>query len=265
LHGTRDAVTMSARMPPITLYQFPISHYCEKIRWVLEHKGIAYAVKNQFPGPHAFTNRRRVGRSTVPLLIDGHHAIGNSSDIALYLDDQFPERRLIPHEPEQRARVLALEAYFDEQAGPAVRRYVYSFVTRRADLFRQVFFRGYDSARRTAGALTSRVLVKAIGGMYRVNDVSAAESLAILEAVFARVESLTDGDPERYLCGPDLTLADITAASLLAPLVAPENSPWAVEISIPEVLALRERLRARDGGRWVLARYAQNRAASPSA
>lgn len=252
-------------MPPITLYQFPISHYCEKIRWVLEHKGIAYAVKNQFPGPHAFANRRRVGRTTVPVLIDGHHAVGNSSDIALYLDDQFPEHRLIPHAPEERAQVLALEAYFDEQAGPAVRRYVYSFATRRADVFREVFFRGYDGARRAAGALASGFLVKAIGGMYRVNDDSAAESLATIEAVFARVEELAGGDPQRYLCGTDLTLADITAASLLGPLLGPENSPWGVEISIPEVRALRERMRTTPGGRWVLARYAQNRATAPSA
>ena len=32
------------------LYQFPISHYCEKARWQLDHKGLAYRTRNLLPG-----------------------------------------------------------------------------------------------------------------------------------------------------------------------------------------------------------------------
>jgi glutathione S-transferase len=35
----------------ITLYQFQFSHYCEKARWALDYKGLAYAPKNLLPGP----------------------------------------------------------------------------------------------------------------------------------------------------------------------------------------------------------------------
>jgi hypothetical protein len=36
----------------IELYQFPFSHYCEKVRWALDYKGIAYRTVNLLPGFH---------------------------------------------------------------------------------------------------------------------------------------------------------------------------------------------------------------------
>lgn len=246
-------------MPQLTLHQFPLSHYCEKIRWVLDYKGLRYDLNNQFPGAHALVNRRLVGRTTVPLLVDGHHAIGESSAIALYLDDQFPDRRLIPVSGEERNRVLALEGFFDQQAGPAVRRYVYGFVLRRPSLFSKVFFTGYGRMLQALGHVTSSFIAKQIAKMYKVGGDSASESLALIDASFARLEELIEDDPDAYLVGSQLTLADITAATLLGPLIAPSGSPWTMEIDVPEVLALREKLRARPGGRWVLARYERDR------
>jgi glutathione S-transferase len=38
------------------LYQFPLSHYCEKARWLLDHKELDYVAHNLIPGFHrAFT------------------------------------------------------------------------------------------------------------------------------------------------------------------------------------------------------------------
>lgn len=246
-------------MADLLLHQFPISHYCEKIRWVLEHKQLPYTVKNQFPGVHMLVNRRLVGRGSVPLLVDGHHAVGNSSDIALYLEDQFPNVRLIPSSGEERVRVLALEAEFDEQAGPAVRRFVYSFVTPRPRLFKQIFFAGYSGAVRALGEVAGAVVARQVAAMYRVGPNSAGEAKRAIDAACDRLEELLEGDAERYLVGDTLSLADVTAASLLGPLVAPPGSPWTMEHDIPELLALRASLRTRLAGRWVLARYARDR------
>jgi len=243
----------------LTLHQFPISHYCEKIRWVLDRKGLSYTVKNQLPGVHMLVNRRLVGRGSVPLLVDGGHAIGNSSDIALYVDDQFPRPRLIPTDAPERAAVLELEAYFDRHVGPAVRRWVYGFILPRPELFRRVFFDGYDGLARKLGRLASNLLVPEIARMYGVNAASADESWRAIEAGLETLERRLHGDPHRYLVGAHLTLADVTAAALLGPLLAPPESPWCDDLGLRELTERRHALRARPAGQWVLRRYALDR------
>jgi glutathione S-transferase len=243
----------------LLLHQFPISHYCEKIRWVMDHKGLAYAIKNQVPGVHILVNQRLVGRGSVPVLVDGGHAIGESSDIALYLDDQYPERQLVPRASEERDAVLALEAYFDEHAGPAVRRYIYGFVLRDVTLFRQLFLRGYGGLSRLVLRFAATPLAGRIAAMYKVGGTGSDEALAGIERALSRLEELTRGDPSRYLVGDRLTLADITAASLLAPLLAPPHSPWDLELPVTELNTLRATLRERPAGRWVMERYAKDR------
>ncbi|HKX12345.1 MAG TPA: glutathione S-transferase N-terminal domain-containing protein, partial [bacterium] len=42
------------------LYQFPISHYCEKARWALAFKEIPYRIVNLAPGLH-FRRTRNMG------------------------------------------------------------------------------------------------------------------------------------------------------------------------------------------------------------
>ena len=42
----------------LSLYQFPISHYCEKIRRALDYEKLDYRVVNLLPGFHASTAKR---------------------------------------------------------------------------------------------------------------------------------------------------------------------------------------------------------------
>lgn len=65
----------------LTLYQFPISHYCEKVRWALDHKKLDYQVKNLLPGMHDGTATKLAGSSSLPILVHDGQAIQNSSDI----------------------------------------------------------------------------------------------------------------------------------------------------------------------------------------
>ena len=246
-------------MAELLLHQFPISHFCEKARWLLEAKGLRYRVKNQFPGLHARINRKLVGSTTVPVLIHDGHAVGDSSAIARYLDQHFASWQSIPDDPAEREQVLALEREFDDSAGVHGRRYMYSFVLRDHELLRRLFFAEYGPLARTVGGLAVRVLRTKISALYRTGARGVEESGPIVERALQRIEALTGGDPARYLVGDRLTLADVTAASLLAPMLGPPGTPWSADPEMAELRAMREQVRARPAGQWILERYAQDR------
>jgi glutathione S-transferase len=72
-----------------------------------------------------------------------------------------------------------------------------------------------------------------------------------------RVErELGDGE---YLVGESFTVADLTAASLFTPILAPPQRPYAPTELAPPLLELRAELTARPGGAWVEEMYARHR------
>jgi glutathione S-transferase len=89
--------------------QFSISHYCEKSCWHLDHKGLGFQVDNLFPGLHRLKSARLAGIVTLPILKDGEQVIGDSTQIALYLETHYPDHPLLPADAAQRAEVLELE------------------------------------------------------------------------------------------------------------------------------------------------------------
>jgi len=247
------------------LLQFPISHYCEKTRWHLDLKGLAYEVRNVLPGFHLPVTWRLGTDRTVPVLIDGASAIGDSTAIALHLEASYPRAPLVPLSGVDRERVLQIEAYFDDALGPAVRKWLYGEAMKTPGMLRSLFFRGYGSMGRAAGYFIAGILEYEIRRRYRIDEGGVVEASRDIEAAVDRLEQWVDGDPERYLVGDGLTLADVAAASLLAPLVAPPASPWLADQPIPSALAeRRQALRERPAGKWVLKRYARDRPGRPS-
>ena len=80
----------------IKLYQFPISHYCEKIRWVLDYKSLDYEITNLLVGRHRDVTLKLAPKSAVPVLVHDDVAVQNSSDIVTYLETTFPDPSLTP-------------------------------------------------------------------------------------------------------------------------------------------------------------------------
>src|SRR5688572_3981204 len=102
------------------LWHIPLSHYSEKARWALDYKGIAH--RRRVLGPdYLLRTWWATGTGKLPVLwLDGR-AIGDSTRIIAALEARFPEPRLYPADAGERARALALEDYFDEGLGPALR------------------------------------------------------------------------------------------------------------------------------------------------
>lgn len=116
----------------VKLYQFCISHYSEKARWALDYKGVNYKPINLLPGQHARTITQMTrADSSVPVLDHDGQIVQGSAQIVDYLDQMFPDNPLTPADPILREQALEWEKKLDEQAGPAIRTWVYHYFLQR--------------------------------------------------------------------------------------------------------------------------------------
>jgi glutathione S-transferase len=254
--------------PERTLYQFPISHFCEKARWLLDAKGLAYNLVNLMPGPHRRVTQRLVkGSGSVPVLVDGATVLGDSTEIALHLERTYPTPPLLPPPGPGRDRALELEAYFDETAGIHVRRWAYGHIIDGGTNLGALMFGAYPTPQRWIGRAMIPLIKVILRRQYRIFPHKVEESRVKMLAGLERLERELGGDPSRYLVGSSLTIADITAASLYSPIILAENSPYAPrpEVEMPgPILELRKALLERPAGQWLQRLYQQDRLRSTS-
>jgi len=228
----------------LTLYQFPISHYCEKARWALDYKGLEFTRKTLLPGPHVKTAKRLAGASQVPILVDDGKAIQGSAAILDHLEARVPARPLTPADPGLEREARDWEAWLDAEVGVHVRRWMYSVLLDHPDLLIPMFthegpWYGPLLYRLIFPRLRKRIIV-----LLHLNARTARESG---ERVEAAVERLADRYAGRsYLVGEAFSRADLAAAALLAPLWMPPRYgvPWPATLPPPlqaPVTALRER------------------------
>ena len=233
------------------LYQFPLSHYSEKSRWNLDFKRLDYQCCSLVPGPHLLTARRLAGQSTLPILRDADRIVGDSTRIALYLDEHYPEHPLLPSAPDELHRVMALEALADD-LGVHVRRCVWSVVIEEDSINRLFFdFGSYSSLIKSASGVLRPVLRLMIRQRFGVWQVDTEESWKVLQAMMEMLTRQLDGHPENYLVGDSFTLADLAMAAMLAPLVGPAGSPWSDTRVQKSAESSRSVYRETVVGQWV--------------
>ncbi|MFW5876433.1 MAG: glutathione S-transferase family protein [Myxococcota bacterium] len=98
----------------ITLHQFEHSPFCDKIRRALRHKGVDFEVE-EVPMAQSPSRLKKINPAVkVPVLEHDDRIVTDSSDIALYLEDQFPEPPLWPEDARERALCHILEDWADE-------------------------------------------------------------------------------------------------------------------------------------------------------
>ena len=252
---------MSSALP--VLHQFLHSHYNEKARWALDWKGVAHLRVSYLPGPHLLQIKRLSGQTQAPVLeLEGERVAG-SARIVEALEGRFPERPLLPADPEARRLALAIQEEFDREVGPAVRTAVFSLLLEEPGYVCRLFSEGKPAAVRALyrGAFP---LVKI--AIAKANDVSRPGAVA---RAFARTERALDEVAKRArggsgpLAGEAFSVADLACASLLALLVDPEHPDMAWPKPMPERVAqFLARWAPHPGAQWVLAQYARHRPAS---
>jgi glutathione S-transferase len=227
-----------------------ISHYCEKARWALDRAGLPFEEEARAPGLHAPLVWRVAGQRSTPVLVDGARVVADSTLILDHVQ-AHPDARWRPW-PSGAAgeEARALEARFDDEVGPHVRRFAYHhLLPDRAATLRAVGSRTPAGQTRAFGILYP-LLSRLIRRGLRIDDAGAARSLAKLEGVTAFVESrLADG--RRYLVGDTFTGADLTFAALAGVMIMhPTYLPLPPEVLPPTLRDWVLRARERPAGQF---------------
>src|SRR5262249_44515444 len=160
-------------------------------------------------------------------------AIGDSAEIALYLERTYPAHSLLPTELDARTKVLDIEAFFDDRDGGDVRRYLYGKLMESPGRAAQALFSFYSGPSRLLGKIVGGRIEALLRRMYTIEADTVRSSRSTIIDAIDRIEQLTDGNPGRYLVSDRLTLADVTAASLLGPVVMPPGTPWEDVTDLP--------------------------------
>jgi glutathione S-transferase len=245
----------------LELLQFRHSPYNEKVRWALDFKQLAHRRRSLLPGPHVAVVKKLTGRTTTPVLLAEGQAIDGSARIIEWLEARYPVPPLLPADAAERAEALRIQAWFDDDLTPRMRRTVLDALLRQPGYFAAVFGDGSSSLKRAAYAcivpLAAPLVRKGNGitGTASVQDglLAAKQALDFVAKGTAR---------SGYLVGAQFSLADLTAASTLAVLVRPANSPMAAPQPVPASFQTLVDEHARHpAAEWLRRMYAMHRGA----
>jgi glutathione S-transferase len=193
----------------IVLYQFLTSPFCEKVRRMLNFKGIPFEI-HEVPRQQAAEYAWVSPAGKFPAICDNGTAVADSSDIAHYLEARYPQPALLPAEARERALVHMFEDWADESL------YFYEMLTRIVwPENNQAFL--LTAAATLPGlepAEVERVIVGRVTQVLREQGLGRKSRAAVLrdmERHFAALAALLDGG--RWLVGDCISLADIAVAS----------------------------------------------------
>ncbi|MDX6697650.1 MAG: glutathione S-transferase [Solirubrobacteraceae bacterium] len=204
-------------MAEAVLWHIEISHYNEKARWALDYKGVPHRRRAPQPGVlHPLVALVKTRRPTFPVLeLDGD-AIGDSTRIIGALEHRYPDPPLYPSDPAQRRRALELEDFFDEEVAPDVRRLAFYEISLDPELSTETLrTTGGPPLSGRAAALLVRANARRYGGKADAMERARERIRAGCERLVSEIQ------PSGYLVGDAFSVADLTAASILYPIVDP--------------------------------------------
>jgi len=216
------------------IHLFAISHFCEKSRWALDYLGIEYKLNYLMPGPHIKAVKSMgANNSSLPVLTVNGQCIQGSAKITDWagMHAEAGPELLTPVHSEHECR--AIEKRLDEVVGVHIRRQFYSeaLVDYPATV-RPIFSHDLPLLKKLALRLAWGEICKKMIHLMDLGPSQRLQSRAMVETELDWLDGLlADGRP--FLAGDSFTRADLTAASLLSPLVAPANHPVYATLQMP--------------------------------
>lgn len=203
----------------LTLYHSTLSPFCRKIRVLLKEKNLEYTLIDERPWERRPEFIALNPAIEVPVLVDGKTVVPESSAIAEYLEERYPERNLIGSSPAERAETRRLVAWFDIK--------FFNEVTRNL-LYEKYFKRLSGSGEPYSDAIRAG----------KINILYHLDYIAYLT------------QQRNWLAGEKITLADIAAAAQLSALDYFGDVPWEHNREAKEWYAL---IKSRPSFRQLLA------------
>lgn len=213
----------------ITLYQIHWSHYVEKVRWALDHKGVAWKAVEVDPLTKRQMHHLKCKLTlesghevyTVPVIHDeaANTVVGDSSRILEYLERAYPEPALFPADPGEYHEVKRWMLWLDSTLGLAARRLCYTQIAVEqpgilATLFVPDIAAGEPGSvkARLTGIILAGVLARRFRFLQNRADRVFEELEQCLLIAAGRLST------NRFLVGGRFSAADLTLAALSRPV-----------------------------------------------
>ncbi|MSX02457.1 MAG: hypothetical protein F2813_04760 [Actinobacteria bacterium] len=243
--------------PRPVLWHLAMSHYNEKARWALDWKRIPHTRRATMPAVHVAVAKRLAGTETFPILQIGDEVLADSSEIIAALDQRWPARPLLPEDPADCDRALELQQQFDTILAPAVRSLVYQHLLVNPDLSAKLLAVGGGAGRERMLRLVQPAMAPLMRKNFDVPPQSDDWPERIVLAQVERIEAMTED--REFLVGDRFSVADLTAASFLAPLVCLDAMPAKLPALPDSLQPFAERITSMPGGQWAAETYRANR------
>lgn len=201
-----DRATMNT---DITLYQFTLCPFCNKVRAGLDIKGVAYntvevspRTKVELPDLPAEAPRK------VPVLRIGDRVLYDSTDILMALDEQFPNAPLfLPTDSETKAEAVRIEEWVDSEFIRALPTVIYGTWRAAAQATRTISKASKFGLFEGMGVKMGGPMIMHMVAGRILKKAGRTDGMAWIAECLDQFEAwLGDSD---FVCGQTLTIADV--------------------------------------------------------
>ena len=239
---------------PLRLISFPVSHYCEKVRWTLELLDIPYVEERHVPIFH-WLYTKPLGGSSVPVLVTEDAILTDSAQIMRHIAQMTSNNQLYP--APLRGEIDKLERIFNTELAPCVRCWAYFYLLNQFTLMKQLWCEGTPRLEQSLFPLVFPTARRMARKAYQITPDRALDAFNRIQGVFRMVEKRL-ADSRAYLIGNDFSAADLTFASLAAPAVLANG--YGVKLPLldelpPKMSEQVKVLQETDAGKYVLRLY----------
>ena len=224
-----------------TLYNAPQSTCSQRVRFVLNAKGLPFAEKkldllagDQLAPEYLALNPNGV----VPTLDHDGNIVIDSSVIIEYLDEVAPDASFTPRDPVRRAAMRALMRFIDEMPAAAVRvpTFNLAFLPRFAAMSEAEFLAFAESK-----PLRKEFMLAMGRTGFPQKDMDSA--MARLRRTYERMDAAIEDSGGPWLLGRDISLADVSVMPAIVRMAdLGRDGDWA---DLPRVANWYELIRAQ--------------------